>query len=337
MSPPPATEPSPHPGRTWSLRLLRVLVTGAAFAWVLGRVDGAALGAAMGRVPPLALAAAAALLLLNVVGLGTLRWRALLAAYGGAPPGLGTLARLNLVGFFYNTWLPGGIGGDVVRGVASRDAFAGRQAEGEADGGAAAGERGGATGAVAVVLVERTLGLVGLLVVAGAAAIAAPLRAPDGSDAVPGLLAWSALGIAAGVGAVGAVALSRRLADVLPGPLARVAAALPSIARAGPFALACGLSLAIHVVVALLGHVVIAGIDPGVPLATSLVVVPVAMATQFLPITVGGAGARELAFVVLYGAVGVAEADALATGLVVLLVQLAVGALGGLTPLPSRG
>jgi uncharacterized membrane protein YbhN (UPF0104 family) len=313
--------------RIWALRALRAGVTVLAFAWVLGRVDMRAVGEALARVPLHALAAALALTLVNVAGLGTLRWRALLASYGApCPPPLAVLAQLNLIGWFYNTWLPGGVGGDVVRGVASRRAFGDEE-----------DVAGGATRGVAVVFVERTLGLVGLLVLSGGAALLSLGSESRTAGLAPGLLAWSALGVGAGIAAIAALALGRWIAGRLPGRLAQIARSLPAIVAPLPFALACGISVAIHALVALLGHLVIASLDPGVALAASLLCVPIAMATQFLPITIGGAGAREMAFAVLYGAIGVAEADAVAASLVVFFAQLAIGAIGGLLPMPAAG
>ena len=82
---------------------------------------------------------------------GAVRWRALMAAYGAiAPPPLATAIRLYFVAVFYNTYLPGGVAGDVVRGVVTRKSF---------------GDR-GTTEAIAVVFVERVLGLFGVFVLA---------------------------------------------------------------------------------------------------------------------------------------------------------------------------
>ena len=62
--------------------------------------------------------------------------------------------------------------------------------------------------------------------------------------------------------------------------------------------------------------------------------VPLAAATAFLPITVGGAGAREAVYVALCGTLfGMPEADALAASLGLWLAHLAVGAAGGVAQL----
>jgi hypothetical protein len=162
-----------------------------------------------------------------------------------------------------------------------------------------------------------------------------PLRTPEGAEVVPGLLMWSGLGVLAGIVSVAALALGARLAPYLPSKLRPVVESLPRIQRVGPFVLAFALSLVTQTVVAIIGHVVIASLDPGVRVGSSFVCVPIAMATAFIPITVGGAGAREEVFRALYGAVGVAGADAVATSLLVWATQMVVAAVGGALPLPA--
>lgn len=299
--------------RLWTLA--RLSVTAAAFGWVLSRVDLGALGSAMASISPLALLVSFALTAMNLV-VGAIRWRVMLAAYGATKiPRLGRLVVLNYVGFFYNTWLPGGVGGDVVRGVASREAF------GEA----------GTTGAMAVVFVDRVLGLTGLFLVVATTALLFPMPVGSADTVAVGSL----LGIAAGIVSVAALAAGRRLAPHLPGPIGRIAAGLPPIVRVGPFVIALLLSLVTQTVVAVTGHVVVSALVPEVDLETSLVVVPLAMATAFLPFLVGGTGAREEVFAQLYGAVGVARPDAIAASLLVYLVQLAIGLVGAFLPLPK--
>lgn len=294
---------------------LRLLVTALAFAWVLSRVDLAELSGAMTSISPLALVVAFALTAGNLV-VGAVRWRVMLAAYGATRiPPLGRLVVLNYVGFFYNTWLPGGVGGDVVRGVASREAF------GEA----------GTTGAMAVVFVDRVLGLTGLFLVVATTALVRPMPVASGSMVAVG----SVLGILAGIASVAALAAGRRLSPHLPGPIGRIAAGLPPIVRVGPFVVALLLSLVTQTVVAITGHVVVVALVPTVTLESSFVVVPLAMATAFLPFLVGGTGAREEVFAQLYGAVGVARPDAIAASLLVYLTQLAIGLVGAVLPIPK--
>jgi uncharacterized membrane protein YbhN (UPF0104 family) len=294
---------------------LRIGTTLAAVAYVALRVDLRAVGGALLRVSPLAFLIACASTAMNLV-VGSLRWRILLRAYG-APhvPSLATLVRLNYIGFFYNTCLPGGLGGDVVRGYASRAAF------GDA----------GVTGAGAVVLVDRVLGLVGLLLVVAFTATFFPLPVADANH----VTAISLVGIGMSTSAVVAIALGRSIAPRLPGSLRRYAEQLPAIVHYPPFGLAIVLSLVTQSVVAWTGHVIVGSLAPSVSLTDSLVVVPLAMATAFLPFLVGGTGAREEVFARLYGPLGVAASDAVAASLLVWLTQIVVSLVGGVLPLPA--
>jgi uncharacterized membrane protein YbhN (UPF0104 family) len=230
-------------------------------------------------------------------------------------PRFARLAHLYFVAFFYNNYLPGAVAGDVGRGVVTRDAFDGE----------------GAAGALAVVFVERALGLFGLFALL-ALGLATAGRALD----TGALAAWTAAGCAGSCALVAAIPLARRLAPHLPGPLGRVAGRLPALRDARAFALALALSVATQGLVVLAGWVLLHALA-GTTLAASLLIVPLAAATTFLPITVGGAGAREAVYVALCGRLlGMPEADALAASLGLWLAHLAVGAAGGLLQLARR-
>jgi uncharacterized membrane protein YbhN (UPF0104 family) len=266
----------------------------------------------MARVSPVAFIMAIAMMAGNLL-MGCFRWRSLLVAYG-APhkPPLSRLCFLYLVGFFYNNFLPGAVGGDVVRGVVTKEAF---------------GDR-GMTSALTVVFVERVLGLAGLLCLSATALAFYPL------NNIPDLTPWAALGLCGAAAAVGFVAAGRRFASHLPGRIGELAAQLPRIERRAPFLWALALSVAIHAVVALVGYIFLHAQSPGVRVEDALVIVPVAAATAFLPFTVGGAGAREAAFVLLCGAALHMDApSAIAASLLLWASQLVLGAVGGVAQL----
>ena len=299
----------------WLGLALRLAGTAAGLAWIATQVELGDAARALGRVPPATFALAAALVAGNVV-VAALRWRVLLGAYGAARvPRLPRLVHLYFVAFFYNNYLPGAGAGDVGRGVVTRDAF-----EGE-----------GAAGALAVVLVERALGLFGLFALLGVGLATAGRALDTGA-----LAAWTAAGCAGSCALVAAIPLARRLAPHLPGPLGRVAGRLPALRDARAFALALALSVATQALVVLAGWILLAALaDLG--LSASLLIVPLAAATTFLPITVGGAGAREAVYVALCGRLfGMPEADALAASLGLWLAHLAVGAAGGALQLAGR-
>ncbi|HEU4733236.1 MAG TPA: lysylphosphatidylglycerol synthase transmembrane domain-containing protein [Kofleriaceae bacterium] len=294
---------------------IRVLGTLAALAWIATRVDLGAARSALARIAPTSFAVAIALVAANVVA-GAARWRVLLGAYGASRiPRFAALVRLYFIAFFYNNFLPGAVAGDVARGIVTREAFSGE----------------GATGALAVVLVERALGLFGLF-----ALLAAGLVASGGALDVRALWWWTVLGSVGSFALVAAIPLARTLSRSLPGGLDRIAAIarkLPALQGGRAFVLAVALSVATQALIAAAGWILLADLAPIAP-AASLLVVPLAAATTFLPITVGGAGAREAVYVALCGQLfGMPEADALAASLGLWIAHLAVGAAGGLAQL----
>jgi len=296
--------------RRWRRTLLQGLITLAIFVYLLTLVDLAELGDAFRRAPWWGVPAAVAVMLAGLT-LAALRWRLLLAAYG-APrrPPLGRLFRLHLIGAFYNT-LPGAVGGDVVRGLVTRDAFT----------------SGSATAGIAVVFVERALGMSALLLVVATAFALRPIAG------VSGLWLGVILGLTASGFAIAAIALGQRWAAYWPRPLRRFAHALPVLQSWPPFGLALLCSLLIQVGVAVIGHLFIATLDPRVQWLDSTVLAPLVFAAAFFPLTIAGAGTRDAAMVALYGLIGVARADSLAASLQIMLTFLLIAAIGAVLTL----
>jgi uncharacterized membrane protein YbhN (UPF0104 family) len=296
--------------------LLRWLGTAAGIAYIATLIDLDDVTAAFRKISPTAWLLAIALVGLNVV-VGAARWRAVLSAYGALTrPDLWRATQLYFISFFYNNYLPGAVAGDVVRGVVTRDVF---------------GER-GATAGLAVVLVERALGLFGVFLL-----LALGLLAAGGSLDTGSLWLWSALGIIGSFALVLALPFARRLGRFLPGKLRTIAERVPALSSTSAFVGAAVLSVLTQVCIALAGYVLLHAIEPRVDLGASLLIVPLAAATTFLPITVGGAGAREAVYVTLGASLfQMARADALAASLALWIAHLVNGALGGVLQLTSR-
>jgi glycosyltransferase 2 family protein len=296
--------------------LVALLGTAAGIAYVATLIDPHAVVDAFRRIPISALVAAIALVALNVVA-GAARWRVLLAAYGAERRlSLVTATRLYFISFFYNNYLPGAVAGDVARGVVTRDVF---------------GQR-GATAGLAIVFVERALGLFGVFLLLGIGLAAAGAELDTGS-----LWLWSGLGIAGSLALVLALPFARRLAPHLPGDLAEIAGRVPELRSASSFLLAAVYSVATQALVALAGWILLRAVDPAVGLGASLLIVPLAAATAFLPITVGGAGAREAVYVTLGASLfHMPRNDALAASLALWLAHLVCGAIGGLLQAVAR-
>jgi uncharacterized membrane protein YbhN (UPF0104 family) len=292
------------------LRWGRIAVTIAAVAYLASRVDPRDVLEGFQRLSFGAALTAIAVVMLGLF-CGMLRWRLLLKAYGAIDmPSWPRVAHLYLVGHFYNTYAPGGVGGDVIRGVAGRKAF------GELD-------LASATRGVAVVFIERVIGVSALLVLATGAYLIRPIRG------IENLGLWATLGLGAAAAALIGIAVAPRLAPFLPEKLGKPLRALPRLFSIGPFVTAIFLSLIIHFINIVAGHAIMHSLEPSVTFAQSAVVMPLIGASAFFPFTVGGAGVREAAFAALYGTVGVPEASAYAASLSFWAIQLLTAGVGG--------
>lgn len=289
----------------------RLALTLAAFAVLFQWVSPADMLAAARRIPLDAWALCITLALASQV-FSVVRFQCLLDAYGAdhKPPWAEAL-RLFLVSSFYNTYVPGGVAGDVVRAVAVRASFT----------------RGGLTSALAVSLVERVTGLAGMLLLIASVSLVAPINGMNS------LLPFAAMGLVAAALAVFAIVIGRRCAHWLPGRLRELASALPALRNLPSYLLALGSAFATHAIGALGYHAIIRSLSAHASIAESLVIVPLAQAAMYIPATIAGAGTRDAAFVFLYHRVGVPAPDALAMSLAVLLCSLLIALLGGIANL----
>jgi hypothetical protein len=299
--------------RRWGW-LLRWAGTGLGVAYLIAVVNVDSLSGALAKTSIGTVLVALAVISSSLV-VGAVRWRALMTAYGAiAPPSLLTAVRLYFVAAFYNTYLPGGVAGDVVRGVVVRDSFRGR----------------GTTEAIAVVLVERVLGLLGVfaLVAIGLVLVGPRLQATSTWSW------WSAAGAGLSVVAVLMLPLGRRLAPYLPRRLAGIAARLPVVSRRWYFAAAALLSLCTQLMTTVTGWLFLREVHPAATFSDALFIVPLAAATGFLPITVAGLGAREAVFVKLCSQLlGMSAGDGLAVSLLIWATTLMTGVFGGILQL----
>lgn len=300
--PPAADSRKPRVSR---LMLFQVGLTVAAFAYLVHTSDVDALLRSF-RSAPLWGVPAQVLTLLAVMFAGAIRWRFLLSAYGArAKPPLRRLFKLQLIGLFYNL-MPGAVGGDVIRGVVSRDAFGDRLSAG-----------------LAVVFVERVMGLIGLMFLVVGVLAMHPIRGLD-------LSAWVlVLGVVGCGCALAGIALARRVADKLPRAIRTQLQDLPALSNLLAFGLALIVSIANQALVGVMGHLAIAPLAPQVQLLDSLALAPLAFAAIFFPLTVAGAGTRDAAMVALYGMLGVPRPQVLTASLQILLSYVIVAAIGG--------
>lgn len=325
------------------INCLKVAFGVGVFSWVIARNwqpagGGPGLGEALSRPMqwwPLCLAAVFYLTAL----LSTFaRWHYLVRAQD-LPFTLGNAARLGLIGFSLNTLLPGAIGGDLIKA-----AFIAR-------------EQSRRTVAVATVMIDRAVGLWGLIwlvTLAGLAFLATGNPALTSDDTVRGYV-FTVFGVAAGSLMVWFLlgALPQARADRFAGRLARIPKVGHSLAefwrafwlyrcKSGSIALAVVLAIFNHtcLVVAFFfaAHVFQAPEgETGIPtLAQHFLLVPLAQAIQTLPLSPGGVGVGEFVYGKLYELLGYAEARGVLAALAFRLVILALAMTGYVVYLRMR-
>jgi uncharacterized membrane protein YbhN (UPF0104 family) len=308
----------------------KLAVSLALLALLLRRTDLAALVRQVAHASPAPLAAALALYLVSL-GVSAWRWRLLLDAQGTSFSGR-DLFFSYLVATFFNNFLPSNIGGDVVRI------------------GDTAGRLGSKTLAATIVLIDRGIGLIGLVLVA---AVGASVAAGRGGGPLPVWPSWlwagfvvamvvsaPALFAPAGVGR-----LLHPLTVFHPEWVAlRIARVTDTLGRfrARPSALAGCFAGAIVVQAVLVLYYAAVAEGLGIPIALShmAVLVPLSFVVQMLPVSLNGFGVREATFSFYFARLGLPLESAialslLATGLVMLLSLLGAAvyvARGGRNP-----
>jgi uncharacterized membrane protein YbhN (UPF0104 family) len=260
-----------------SIALLAILLTRVDF----GRLWSVARDASVGW-----LAAGLALYLVMVL-VSAWRWGLLLRAQH-VHISSARLTASFLVATFFNNVLPSNIGGDVVR-VADT-----------------AGAAGSKTLATTIVIIDRGIGLLGLVFIAALGASAGARFGTDAIAVAPGVL-WTGLGVAAIVATpallmpAGFMRLLQPLRVLHPEwvdeRLGRMTAALARF-RETPAALAgcfVGAVLVQAVIVAFYAAIAQSMRIP-IGLAALSVIVPMTLIVQMLPVSMNGFGVREATF-----------------------------------------
>jgi uncharacterized membrane protein YbhN (UPF0104 family) len=290
--------------RPWLTAALRIGLAALVFGVLLSRVEAAEFLSAWRDSRWWGIPAGVSIYLAVLMN-AAFRWSLLLRAYGASRiPSLGRLYRLQISGQFVNM-LPGAIGGDLLRGVVTRDAF------GEAN----------TAASMTIVLIERALGVLGLALLVTTMLTIRPI--------VP--VRWPALavGVSIAVSVLGGLAAGKRLQRFLPAPFPGLFQRLPEIQSFSPLLVAVVGSVLSHAMLGLMGYMFVWMQFPHVHLMDAMVLAPLAFAAVYFPLTVAGAGTRDAAMVLLFGGVGVPESEALVASLHVLATYLSVAAIGG--------
>ena len=306
------TEPSAHPQRHRLIVAAKVAVSALLLGILLSRIDATRLWSTARHASLVWLAVALGVYFVNVL-VSTWRWHLLLRAQR-----VDVSSRLLLGSFlvatFFNNFLPSNIGGDVIR---IRDS---------------AKEAGSKTLATTVVLVDRTLGLMGLVLVAavGASVAAAPGH-PQGP--ILPIWLWTGLLVAAVVSAPAVLApagigrLLQPLTALHPEWIGgRIDTLTTTLARfrERPSALASAFAGALVVQGLLVLFYAAVGVSLGVHVGLSdlAVVVPISLVVQMLPVSVNGFGVREATFSFYFSRIGLPIESALLVSLIAAAVVM---------------
>ena len=301
--------------RKWIGVVLKVCL-GAGILTVMaltGKMDLARIGRSLAQWP----------LMLCILGLGyaqlavvAFRWNFLLRTQALGLP-FSRAWSLTMIGILFNAVIPGGIGGDLVKGYYLSRANPGRK-----------------THAAMTLVMDRATGLAGLFLVGGIMVLVnwheAARSAATRSLAI-GVMAGAVAGIA---GIYAAVRAGGRVSQW---------SFLPAIARNAFGALheyqSGHLAIPVALVLSALGQAMTCGMyylalratgDPGLPAGQFFLIVPLGLVTSAVPISPAGLGVGQAAFFALFRIVSPNHATAGTDALTVLQVLLILLSASGL-------
>lgn len=293
------------------LNLARILVTVGLLAVVVSQIRPDEL---LARVRTLHLSLYALALLLSFTGIvvRAYRWLILLRAVG-ARVSFRRAVYLYFVGAFFNTFLPTGFGGDVVRVLEIGEGASSQQAAG-------------------TVLVDRLTGFIMLFVLA-------LMALPFSLNLIPTLLIWLIAALAGGVVLGSLLLFEGRLLRLLTARFPRslslagdawIGKTYGVITACGARAIAGALFWSLVFNVIHIAANILAAEALGIHVSPWLffLFVPVATVALLLP-SISGFGVREGIYILLFGQVGVNETQAVALSLSAYSIDFAAGVLGG--------
>ncbi len=288
--------------RRWLPLVARLLVFGGLISWFVLRVDLRSFASAFTSVPPLTFVPAM-LLAIVVITIGGVRWQVLMGAFGARDlPSTLTTIRLFFVGLFYNTFVPGSVGGDVIRGIVTRHYFD------------------KAAASYVVIVLERLIGFsaMGLVFLIGV------IIGPDIID-VRDHLPWVALVIGLGLAVV--------IMGLISGRISRYIKQFPPLVRPIRLAWTFALSLISHFTGISVMFLLARGMELPLSYAALVMIMPVVFTASVIPLNVLGIGTREVTVVALLGLLEIEAERALALSLGYAVITLALAAVGGLLQL----
>jgi uncharacterized membrane protein YbhN (UPF0104 family) len=300
-----------HPYRAFAIRAGLGVAVVAVLLW---RYDARPIFRILSRERP-AYFAAAIVIYLAGQSMCAYRWQ-LLAAILKVRGRYSEFLAYTFVGMFTNLFVPGLLAGDAARSV-----YLGRRYS-------MMGE------AIASVVADRGVGLLGLFWLAAFAAIFLNF-APLPPSIITPTVAVGAITLAGFL----AAPLVARMIHLMPRPLRRAAGIItPYLHQPGALIPAIVLSILLQITLAAGQYLLAVGLGITVPLSLFILCVPIANVFASLPLTLNGLGIRESAYLVLFGMARMRKEDAIALGLLWFAVTMVGGMTGAIafvtTPAP---
>jgi uncharacterized protein (TIRG00374 family) len=294
------------------LAFVKVGVSLALLAYLLSTTDLAALTQRVRSGDPLLLAGALALYTVTLA-LATWRWRLLLRAQGYHAP-MGHLSASYLVATFFNNFLPSNVGGDVIR---VRDS---------------SHLTGSTTASLAIVAIDRILGLGALYLLAVVAYALGGQTVRRLEGALPALLllgvVFAVMGYVYVTPGIARKVMSVSRLNAFPSIRERFEVAQGAVhvyrEQVAVVWTAFAASVALQALVVCYYYEVSHSLRIPLPLSACFLVVPLCTLVQTVPISFNGWGIRESVFILYFRQLGLSRDSALAfslvgAGLIVLL------------------
>ncbi|MFC1461079.1 lysylphosphatidylglycerol synthase transmembrane domain-containing protein [Verrucomicrobiota bacterium] len=307
-----------------SSALLRLTIGLAIIAYLFHKIDMASVGAVSGEsLNQWPWLLAAILLLFLCLCIGAVRWGIILDAQDLRMSWVRTSA-VYFIGHFFNSFMFGATGGDVVRAYYATKETHHKKTE-----------------AVATVIIDRVIGMIVLFLIAGVMLIVkARFYLDHPKTHIPVLVML--IMIAAGTAGVVFIFNFNRFKDWLifrwitnspkMGPtVRRLAMAFDLYRRRTSVLIATALlSAGNHTFIVLICYCLGRSLQIHLQIIDYLAVIPMVMCVAAVPITPGGLGLREGLSVALLGAMGVGSAQALALALMLYAIMLGWSLVGGI-------
>ena len=282
---------------------VKVFVTLLALGILSYRVDAVAVLKTVFRFPAADLPIILAFLMAGLA-LSALKWQLILQGLGRVVA-FASLARLLWIGLFFNTFLPGRTGGDVVRawGLAASDTNRLRS--------------------IASVVLDRGINLFALVLIGGAATLVDSRIPEELSTAVRGLvlslLVVTALFFAA----------RRRIMRYLPFRVQELLRTLDTGSWSGRrAATVVSLAIGFQMLVVLINIVIANALQVPVSSTGLFIAIPITAIVTAIPISINGLGVREAAYATILSYLGVDPEVAVALSLTVTAAMI-LWSLGG--------